>query len=303
MYDFQSKSRIKVKDFKSYPEDFPFRDPTCLVRTTMAMTQEFEKMQTEDANDDSHIAAEDAIAALTRAQAKAIQAATNDPLPDLTLQTPISHIPPTQMITSKARGPKSTNMDLDSILQDQHEHELAKAFLKYSLPIVLPLRYKPPNMSNPEGEMVVVGVKVQKLSSQKSALWVRFTSPPSYLGHQIQLYPKSCEPKKGSAQGADFSILTAITHNHPHAHTLRDLGVTETSSSDMTQAMLSLLNQYRAGTPFKAQDVEDASFQLQPCSEQSPVLLHAIVEQDDSQEGTSTDGPEGYTRSSQDPKH
>ena len=299
MYDFQSKSRIKVKDFKSYPEDFPFRDPTCLVRTTMAMTQEFEKMQTEDANDDSHIAAEDAIATLTRAQAKAIQAATNDPLPDLTLQTPISHIPPTQMITSKARGPKSINMDLDSILQDQHEHELAKAFLKYSLPIVLPLRYKPPNMSNPEGEMVVVGVKVQKLSSQKSALWVRFTSPPSYLGHQIQLYPKSCEPKKGSAQGADFSILTAIAHNHPHAHTLRDLGVTETSSSDMTQAMLSLLTQYRAGTPFKAQDVEDASFQLQSCSEQSPAFLHAIAEQ----EGISTDGPEGYSRSSQDPKH
>jgi hypothetical protein len=82
MYDFQSKSRIKVKDFKSYPEDFPFRDPTCLVRTTMAMTQEFDKMQTEDANDDSHIAAQDAIAALTRAQAKAIQAASTDPLPD-----------------------------------------------------------------------------------------------------------------------------------------------------------------------------------------------------------------------------
>ena len=299
MYDFQSKSRIKVKDFKSYPEDFPFRDPTCLVRTTMAMTQEFDKMQTEDANDDSHIAAQDAIAALTRAQAKAIQAASTDPLPDLTMQTPISHIPPTPMITSKARGQKFASMDLDSILQDQPEHELAKAFLKYSLPIVLPFRYKPQNMSNPEGEMVVVGVKVQKLSSQKSALWVRFTSPPSYLGHQIQLYPKSCELNKGSAQGADFSILTAIAHNHPHAHTLRDLGVTETSSSDMTQAMLSLLNQYRAGSPFQAQDVEDVSFQLQPCSEQSPVLLHTIVEQ----EGTSTDGPEGYTRSSQDPKH
>ena len=70
------------------------------------MTQEFDKMQTEDANDDSHIAAQDAIAALTRAQAKAIQAASTDPLPDLTMQTPISHIPPTQMITSKARGPK-----------------------------------------------------------------------------------------------------------------------------------------------------------------------------------------------------
>ena len=120
---------------------------------------------------------------------------------------------------------------------------------------------------------------------------MRFTSPPSYLGHQIQLYPKSCEPKEGSAQEADFSILTAIEHNHPHAHSLRDLGVTETSSSDMTQAMLSLLNQYRARTPFQAQDVEDDRLQLQPCSEQSPVVLHTITEQD----GTSSDGPEGYT--------
>ena len=55
--------------------------------------------------------------------------------------------------------------------------------------------------------------------------------------------------------------------------------MTETSSSDMTLAMLSLLSQYRAGTPFQAQDVENDSLQLQPSSEQSPVLLHAITEQ------------------------
>ena len=83
MYDFKSKTRIKVKDFKSYPEDFPFRDPTCLVRSTVAMMQEFDKMQTEDANDDSYIAAQDAVSALTTAQAKAIQAASTDPLPNL----------------------------------------------------------------------------------------------------------------------------------------------------------------------------------------------------------------------------
>ena len=29
MYGFKSKTRIKVKDFKAYPEDFPFHDPTC----------------------------------------------------------------------------------------------------------------------------------------------------------------------------------------------------------------------------------------------------------------------------------
>jgi hypothetical protein len=77
MLDSQSKSRIKVKDFKSYPEDFPFRDQTNLVSTTnTAITQEADKMQTEDANDDTLIAEVEAVSALTRAQSIAMQAAS-----------------------------------------------------------------------------------------------------------------------------------------------------------------------------------------------------------------------------------
>ena len=48
----------------------------------MAVTQEFDKIQTEDANEDSHIAAQDAIAALTRALTKVSHVASTDPLPD-----------------------------------------------------------------------------------------------------------------------------------------------------------------------------------------------------------------------------
>ena len=48
---------------------------------------------------------------------------------------------------------------------------------------------------------------------------------------QFRLYPKSFEPKRGSTASADFSILSAIAYNHPEANTLRDLGVTESSSS------------------------------------------------------------------------
>ena len=73
------------------------------------------------------------------------------------------------------------------------------------------------------------------------------------------------------------------------ANTLRDLGVTESSSSDMTQAMLSLLNQYRAGTPFQAQDVDEHQPQL--CS----ALLQVLADECDNENGDSSDGPEGYT--------
>ena len=73
--------------------------------------------------------------------------------------------------------------------------------------------------------MVVVGYKVQKLSSSKAALWVRFTSPLEYVGKTIQMYPKSLEPKKGPGCGADFSLLRAISASHPQATTLRDLGI------------------------------------------------------------------------------
>jgi hypothetical protein len=86
--------------------------------------------------------------------------------------------------------------------------------------------------------MIAVGYKTQRLTTTKSALWVRFTSPPEFVGRNIQLYPKSLEPQHGPARGADFSILNALHKSHPHAVTLRDLGINETSSSKITALLL-----------------------------------------------------------------
>ena len=62
-------------------------------------------------------------------------------------------------------------------------------------------------------------MKAPKQTREKATLWVEFLSPPSHAGKQIQLYPKSLEPKNGPAQGADFSLLTAVKVQFPHAVT------------------------------------------------------------------------------------
>ncbi len=85
---------------------------------------------------------------------------------------------------------------------------------------------------------MVVGYKAQKLSPSKAELWVRFTSPPEYVGKTIQMYSKSLEPKKGPACGADFSLLCLINQSHPQSNTLRDLGINSSSSSVLTSTLL-----------------------------------------------------------------
>ena len=81
----------------------------------------------------------------------------------------------------------------------------------------------------PDGDIVVVGEKVIKMSKHKAVLLVRFISPPSYGGHKIQLYPKSLEPSRGQGQGADLSLLSALQVSHPKATTLRHLGSQSTA--------------------------------------------------------------------------
>ena len=80
MYDFKSKSRYMVKDWKPYPDEFPLRDPSCLLRPASSTAADIAAMHADDARDDSLIAEEQAVAALTRAQSKAIAAATHSPL-------------------------------------------------------------------------------------------------------------------------------------------------------------------------------------------------------------------------------
>ena len=290
MYDFKSKSRYMVKDWTPYPDEFPLRDPSCLLRPASSTAVDVAAMHAEDARDDSLIAQEQAVAALTRAQSKAISAATNSPLDiqpsaladkptpslDTALKAPSPSSPPE--ITSR-QTPLRAGSPLDMPFTQMSELDLARALLKHNYPIVLPTRYAPFDKPTPEGKMVVVGVKAQKTSATKAVLWVRFTSPPSYVGHQIQLYPKSLEPKNGPAKGADFSILSALASTYPQATTLRHLGITEQTSSQMTTAMMAVFLQYRAGTPFSASALDDgtAGNLKQTTSEQNPMLLDELA--------------------------
>jgi hypothetical protein len=69
-----------VKDWKPYPDEFPLRDPSCLLRPASSTAADIAAMHAEYARDDSLIAEEQAVVALTRAQSKDITAATHSPL-------------------------------------------------------------------------------------------------------------------------------------------------------------------------------------------------------------------------------
>jgi len=55
MFSIALQRKIKVQDFKSYPLQFPFEDPSCLTRNTPTMMKEMSKMHEEDAPDDIKI--------------------------------------------------------------------------------------------------------------------------------------------------------------------------------------------------------------------------------------------------------
>ena len=119
-------------------------------------------------------------------------------------------------------------------MSEMQELSLAHAFVTHKFPVTLPSHYNPAGMPTPKGDMVVVAVKAQKQTRDKATVWVEFLLPPSHAGKQIQQYPKSLEPKNGPAQGADFSLLTAVKAQFPHDTTWCDLGVATPSNSHTT---------------------------------------------------------------------
>ena len=76
MYCISSGSELLVQDFKSYPNEFPFRDPSCLLRCTPAILKDLAHMHIEDAHDDKLVAEETALHIHTRTQTRAATAAT-----------------------------------------------------------------------------------------------------------------------------------------------------------------------------------------------------------------------------------
>ena len=255
-------------------------------------------MHTQDVSEDRDIATE---IALTRSKTQANAAAL---ALDLSLQEPVTakETISTQPKPKHITQPKTVYISLDAKLEDQTKLDLARTFLHYNFLITLPPHYQPPSLTSPDGDMVVVGEKVMKMSKHKAVLLVRFVSPAAYVGHKIQLYPKSFEPSRGKGQGADFSLLSALKVSHPKATTLRHLGITEHSASRSTAALLLAFSKYTTADTFCAADIDDNGADQhgqQPSSELSPLHLCALSGEHPRR---STD-PVGYVRSTPDPKH
>ncbi len=58
MFDLASKTELSVEDFKSYPDEFPFRDASCLTQSPDTLRKDLANMHAEDEADDQLIAAE-----------------------------------------------------------------------------------------------------------------------------------------------------------------------------------------------------------------------------------------------------
>ena len=67
MYCITSGSELLVQDFKSYPDEFSFRDPSCLLRCIL---KDLAKMHIDDVHDDNLVAEETDLHAHTRAQTR-----------------------------------------------------------------------------------------------------------------------------------------------------------------------------------------------------------------------------------------
>jgi len=77
MFSIDPQCKIKVQDFKSYPLQFPFKDPSCLTRITPTIMKEMSKMHEEYAHDNNLIAMETSNQIHTRTQMRAAENAAN----------------------------------------------------------------------------------------------------------------------------------------------------------------------------------------------------------------------------------
>ncbi len=80
-----------VKDFTSYPSEFPFKDPSCLTCPGYSATK-IEEMHQEDLAAEARITAELTALVVTRSQSA--QMASKQSLIEAPLQPPIVHLSP-----------------------------------------------------------------------------------------------------------------------------------------------------------------------------------------------------------------
>ena len=108
-------------------------------------------------------------------------------------------------------------IDLHTNLVDYTDTEIAEALARHSVEIGLPKLYAPNHVVS-EGKMRVVGIKAKKISSTKAVLIVKFISPQCLKNVQMQMFCTSLEPKTKEGQGADLSIIIALTFTNPGAN-------------------------------------------------------------------------------------
>ena len=164
MYDFGSRSEISVQDFKSYPDEFPFRDQSCLMLPSSTLTKDMLTMHAEDSADDAIIAEQLGHHAITRSQSQAMGRAVQTPfiVPSLPMVAEESAPPPPVIVFvpeavpgSSVAAPSHAKRKCQT-LRETPELELAREFVKLSYPVALPISYSPPDLPTPKGKMVVV---------------------------------------------------------------------------------------------------------------------------------------------------
>jgi len=318
MFSIALQRKIKVQDFKSYPLQFPFKDPSYLTRNTPTIMKEMSKMHEEDSHDDNLIAMETSNQMHTRAQMRAAENAAHShilepPVVDTNIISPLlvrnpavtgtnerdnitllpSILPPrtTSGDDSAAVRPPvqhdEADIDLHANLVDYTELEIAKALARHSVP-----KHYAPNHVVPEGKMRVVGIKTKKISSTKAVLIVKFILPPSLKNVQMQMFCTSLEPNTKQGQGADLSIMTALTLTNPGAKSLFDLGLRCQPRSETTRGMITAFDSMLGGTIFDASQASSDDFET---SEQNPFGDECHLR--------SSRDPVGYSKGAPDPKH
>jgi hypothetical protein len=151
MFDLASKTELSVKDFKSYPDEFPFRDASCLTRSPDTLRKDLANMHAEDEADDQLIADELQSHVITRSQSQAVERAKQNALvPSVTPETAASKCPSKKgakaVLVSK---PLSAAKDyLDIPMSEMQELSLAHAFVIHKLQVTLPAHYNPAGIAH-----------------------------------------------------------------------------------------------------------------------------------------------------------
>ena len=140
--------------------------------------------------------------------------------------------------------------------------------------------------------MRVVAIKAKKISSTKAVLIVKFISPPSLKNVQMQMFCTILEANTKQRQGADLSIMTALTLTNPGAKPLFDLGVRCKPRSETTRGMIAAFDSMLGGTIFDASQASSDDFET---SEQNPFGDECYLR--------SSRDPVGYSKGAPDPKH